>query len=121
MTPLTAPLAGVDQWFGPRPQEAPRQDGDGLRQVPQVSQTVKKQGLSLQRCSLGLSSFPSGGGGNRCLPLGLGRSVEPQDCQGDLDTNGLELHAVHLALRHFLFWKGGMSLFGQTTLRRFIM
>ncbi len=86
-TPLTAPFAGLGQWSGPQPQEAPRQDGDGLRQVSPVSRTLEKQSLSLQRCSLGLSSFPLGDSGNRCLPLGLGRCVEPQDSQGNLGSS----------------------------------
>ncbi|KAE8291462.1 hypothetical protein D5F01_LYC11070 [Larimichthys crocea] len=61
----------VGQWFGPRPQEAPRQNDGGLKQVPPVSQTLEKQGLSL--CSLGFSSFPSGGSGDRRLPGVLSR------------------------------------------------
>lgn len=72
--------------YSSQPHETPKPDGHGLKPKPSVSRTLEGQcqGLSVLRCSFGLTPLPQGGSGDRFLPLRLRACVDPQGSQGDL-------------------------------------
>lgn len=62
-------FAVVDQWFGPRPQEAPKPNSDRLKLPHSISRTFERQGSSVPWCLSGLTLLPQGDIGDRFLPL----------------------------------------------------
>lgn len=86
--PILATSTDSDQQSRPQSQAASAQTCESLQPVSSAPQTMGEQNFPMQRCSLGLHPFSTGGGGYRRIPVRLGSCVEPQDDQGCLESSG---------------------------------
>ncbi|KAI3371823.1 hypothetical protein L3Q82_006676 [Scortum barcoo] len=59
------PVSDLGKWFGPRPQEAPKQDDEHLKPLLADCRTLERRGLSVPQGSLGLTSLPPGDSGTK--------------------------------------------------------